>query len=339
MPNSISPLSSHIKKIAVAGAGSIGCYLGGRLAAGGADVTLLLRPWLRDKLDEHGLHVSHLHGEIFSNPPSLSWTVDPTDLATADLILITVKSGATESIAQTILEHARPDATVISLQNGVDNFPKLQALLPNFNLVGGMVPFNVVQQGKGRFRQATTGEVWLGRGGADLAQLFAGWGLPAQSCDDIEGVHWGKLLLNLNNPIQTLSGLTLKEELSNRGYRTVLAGAMDEALAVYKTAGITPHAVTKIPVRWLPVALRLPDWLFTRVAKSTLDVDPAAMSSMWEDLQKGRQTEIDEINGVIVRLAEKSGLTVPINQRLVEAIKSAEKGKMTTMKSAEMLGI
>ncbi|MEM9777622.1 MAG: 2-dehydropantoate 2-reductase [Chloroflexota bacterium] len=330
-------MSKSSLKIAVAGAGSIGCYIGGRLAASGASVTLLLRPWLKEQLDEHGIHISHLHETRDSNPASLSWVTDPACLQTADVILITVKSGATEAIAQTILEYARPKTTVVSLQNGVDNLPKLKRILSNFKVVGGMVPYNVVQLGGGRFKQATAGEVWFGEGGEDVAKTFDQLGLPTRYHDDIEAVHWGKLLLNLNNPIQALSGITLKDELSKREFRMVLAGAIDEALAVYKAVGIEPVAVTKIPVTWLPTALRLPDWIFSRVAKSTLDVDPAAKSSMWEDLQKGRKTEIEQINGVIVRLAVQHSLSVPINKRLVDAIHAAESGGMQVMKAKEML--
>ena len=324
-------------QIVIAGAGSIGCYVGGRLAAHGANVSLLLRPWLQDELNQHGIHISHLHGECYSNPPSLSWTTDPANLATADLVLITVKSGATESIAHTIQQHAKPSATVLTLQNGVSNLPLLEKLLPSFKVVRGMVPYNVVQLGEGRFHQATTGELWLGAGGEELAEQFTNWGVPSRYYDDISAVHWGKLLLNLNNPIQTLSGLTLKEELSKRGYRLVLAGAIDEARAVYKAAGIKAKAVTKIPIDWLPAALRLSDWIFQRVAKPVLDVDPAARSSMWEDLQRGRKTEIDEINGVIVKLAKEHGVSAPINGRLVQAIHQAENGKIKTMSPSDML--
>lgn len=325
-------------KIVVAGAGSIGCYIGGRLAAHGADVTLLLRPWLHAELDEHGIHISHLNGEQFSNPASLNWTVDPAGLSTADLILVTVKSGATESIAQTILEHAKPDAQILSLQNGVNNLSKLQTILTSFTVIGGMVPFNVVQLGQGQFRKATTGDIWVGTGGETLVEQFARWGVSSQYHPDIEGVHWGKLLINLNNPIQALSGIPLKEMLSRRDFRRVMAGAIDEGRAVYKAAGIEPQAAVKIPINWLPTALRLPDWIFHKVAKSVLDVDPAAQSSMWEDLQRGRTTEIDEINGVIVRLAQKHRIETPINTRLFQAIRQAEQGGAKVLSAAEMLG-
>ncbi|MEM8861597.1 MAG: 2-dehydropantoate 2-reductase [Chloroflexota bacterium] len=325
------------KKIFVAGAGSIGCYVGGRLAAGGADVTLLLRPWLQVQLDTHGIHISHLHGDSVSNPDGLSWTANPADLSAAEIILVTVKSGATESICQTILQHAPTTAQIVSLQNGVDNLPKIKRVLPEFDIIGGMVPYNVVQLGEGKFRQATSGDLWIGDGGAEVAEMFTDYGVLTRYQTDFEAVHWGKLLLNLNNPIQTLSGLTLKEELSRRQFRMVLAGAMDEALAVYQSAGIVAQPVTKIPIKWLPAALRLPDRLFSRVAKSTLDVDPAAQSSMWEDLQKGRKTEIEEINGVIVELGKRYGVPTPINQGLVDAIKAAETCGLNVVDPREML--
>ena len=161
-------------------------------------------------------------------------------------------------------------------------------------------------------------------------QPFQAAGLPLVERADFIEVQWGKLLLNLNNPVNALSGLPLKAELSQRAYRRCLALLIEEGLATLKAAGIRPAKVAKISARWLPLMLRLPDWLFTRVAGAMLRIDPQARSSMWEDLQSGRRTEIDYLNGAIVTLAASSGRTAVANQRIVELVHAAHRGRKTS---------
>jgi 2-dehydropantoate 2-reductase len=143
-------------------------------------------------------------------------------------------------------------------------------------------------------------------------------------------VLWGKLLLNLNNPLNALSGLPLRAELATRGYRRVLAALMREALAVMRIAGVRPARAAALPPGWIPWVLDLPDPLFLRVAGAMLKIDPEARSSMWEDLQRGRATEIDYINGEIVRLAERAGIDAPLNRAVVELVHRVEAARGVT---------
>ncbi len=140
-------------RIVVAGAGSIGCYVGGCLALAGRNVTLLLRPTLADAISRHGLRISDLDGADRTLPsPALTLATDPVRaLAAAQIVLVTVKSGATAEMAGLIARHAPAEAIVISLQNGVANADVLRAqLAPAQRVVAGMVPFNVVQSREGR---------------------------------------------------------------------------------------------------------------------------------------------------------------------------------------------
>jgi 2-dehydropantoate 2-reductase len=140
-------------------------------------------------------------------------------------------------------------------------------------------------------------------------------------------VQWAKLLLNLNNPINALSNLPLRDELSQRAYRRCLAAAQAETLELLDAAGIRPAQLLAIPMRRFPAVLRLPDFLFHRLASKVLAVDPLARTSMWEDLEAGRPTEIDYLNGEVVRLADSLGRTAPVNARLVDLIHAAETGR------------
>jgi 2-dehydropantoate 2-reductase len=132
------------------------------------------------------------------------------------------------------------------------------------------------------------------------------------------------LLLNLNNPVNALSGLPLKAQLSQRAYRRCLALLMAEAQGVLNAAGIRPAKVAKVGPAWLPHLLRLPDAVFSRLAAAMLSMDEQARSSMWEDLQAGRRTEVDYLNGAVVALAESLGRDAPANRRVVALVRAAE---------------
>jgi 2-dehydropantoate 2-reductase len=318
-------------RIAVAGAGSVGCYVGGCLALAGRDVTLLLRPALADAIARHGLRVSDLDGvDRVLAPSDVRFATDPeAALAEADIILVTVKSGATQAMAELIAEHAASGATVVSLQNGVGNVDVLLARLGGMaRVVSGMVPFNVVQtlaEGQPpRFHRATSGTVQVGAGVAGLREALAVKGMGVAESSDMAGVLWGKLLLNLNNALNALAGIPLAAELGDKRWRRLLARQIDEGLSVLKAAGIRPARIEGVPPAAVPRILRLPGWLFRRVAASMLAIDPEARSSMWEDLERRRPTEIGHLQGAILALAAKTGVRAPLTTRIVELVKRAE---------------
>jgi 2-dehydropantoate 2-reductase len=137
-------------------------------------------------------------------------------------------------------------------------------------------------------------------------------------------VQWGKLLVNLNNAINALSGLPLREQLAQRAWRMLLADQIAEGLMAVKAEGIRPVSPSPAPLSWTPHLLRLSDPLFALALGRTMKIDPAARSSMAEDLQRGRRTEIDYLQGVITEIADRRGLQVPLSRRIVALIKSAE---------------
>jgi 2-dehydropantoate 2-reductase len=146
----------------------------------------------------------------------------------------------------------------------------------------------------------------------------------------MRAVQWGKLLLNLNNPVNALSELPLQAQLRNRDYRRVLADLQSEALGVMARAGITPAQVTPVAPRALPHLLRLPNWIFTRVAARMLRMDAQARSSMADDLRQGRVTEIDDLCGAVVRLARANGLAAPLNEAMCQLIPAHTLGQAVT---------
>jgi len=102
-------------------------------------------------------------------------------------------------------------------------------------------------------------------------------------------------------------------------------------------AGISVARLTPLPPTWIPSVLRLPDALFTRLAGRMLAIDPQARSSMWEDLEAGRATEVDYLNGEIVALATRLGRSAPVNARLVDLVHAAERGGQRTWRGTELL--
>jgi len=313
------------RPIGVAGAGSIGCFVGGMCAAAGRRVALLARARVIREIESNGLNLTSFEGSEWKIAPGqLALSGDPGIFADASMVLVTVKSADTAEIADIIARHAPPDAVVVSLQNGVGNASVLRQRLAGRVVLAAMVPFNVIAAGEGRFHRATSGDIVIEKDDADTAGRLSVPGLTMRSSRDIAGVQWGKLLVNLNNAINALSGLPLRQQLAQRSWRMLFADQIAEGLAAIKAEGVRPVSSTPIPPGWTPHLLRLPDTLFGVLLGRTMKIDPQARSSMWEDLQRGRRTEIDYLQGVITEIADRRQLRVPLSRRIVALIKRAE---------------
>jgi 2-dehydropantoate 2-reductase len=310
-------------KIGVYGAGAIGCYLGGRLIAGGADVRLLARPALAEEIGAHGLHLSDYHGADLRLAPAQVEVVTSADgLADRELELVTVKGGDTAA-AGADLKRVAPSATLVSFQNGVGNPAILREA--GLRVLAGVVPWNVLRKPAASFHQGTSGRlaVEVGAPEAFLSSVRRG-GLDIAARADVVAVQWGKLLINLNNSVNALAGVPIKDMLSDRGYRRVMAAIAREAVDTLATAGIPARLSPPLPPKLVPALLDLPDWLFRILARPMVRVPPHARSSMWDDLSRGRKTEIEQLNGEIVRVATKLGRRAPLSEKIVELVHAAE---------------
>jgi 2-dehydropantoate 2-reductase len=324
--------------VAIVGAGTIGCYFGGRLN-GHARVTMIGRTKTADAISKAGLSVSDLTG--FSRHLDASAVAFRTEMslaADADLVLVAVKSGATAEVARELGTALSRPSLIVSLQNGLHNAEVLKQLLPSHVVLAGMVPFNVVHRAPSSFHQGSSGEVMV-QADVRLSRflgIFEAAGLPLKPRNDMPAVQRAKLLLNLNNAINALSGLPLREELARQEWRLCLAIAQREALRVFRVARLPPARLTPIPPDWMPAVLSLPDRWFSLIASRTLAIDPLARSSTWEDLQAGRRTEVDAIQGEVMSLAAAHGLAAPVNARLLELIRDSEQ-RRSTMTGAGLL--
>jgi 2-dehydropantoate 2-reductase len=313
------------RTIGVAGAGSIGCFVGGMLAAGGRCVSLLARARVIAEIEAKGLRPTSFEGfDRTIDARQLTLSDDPAIFGDAGVVLVSVKSADTADMADIIARHAPPNVIVVSLQNGVGNVTVLRNRLPGRRVLGGMVPFNVITAGEGRFHRATSGDIVIERDDADTAEKLSVPGLNMRPTGNIDGVQWGKLLVNLNNALNALADLPLRRQLAQQPWRRLFADQMVEGLAAIRAEGIKPVSPTPIPAGWMPPLLRLPDMIFEAMLGRTMKIDPEARSSMWEDLQRGRRTEIDYLQGVITEIAERRALDAPLSRRIVELIRKAE---------------
>jgi 2-dehydropantoate 2-reductase len=249
------------RTIGMAGAGSIGCFVGGMLVAGGRRTALLARPRVIGEIEAKGLRLTSFEGfdqTIHLNAFTLS--DDPTSRMQA--WCWSRSERGYRRMADIIAKNAPPDVVVVSLQNGVGNVAVLRNLLPGRRVLGGMVPFNVIALGEGRFHRATSGDIVIERDDADTAGKLSVPGLKMRATDNIDGVQWGKLRVNLNNALNALADLPLRRQLAQRPWRWLFADQMAEGLAAIRSEGIKPVSPTPIPAGWMPPLLRLPDIIF-----------------------------------------------------------------------------
>ncbi len=305
----------------------------------GIKVSFLGREKIGREIAENGLTATDTEGRrIEIRPDEVSFSTDRKILKQADIILLTAKSTGTEAAALEIAKHGRKGATVISFQNGVSNIETLKKRLPNFNVLQGMVPFNVVALGNGRFHKSVSGTLWVEDHAITraLAEKIENRPGKLRLSDNMGGVAWGKLLINLNNAVNALSGRPLLEQLCDRDYRRVVAASQIEALGILEAAGIEPAKTGPFPPKLLPHVIAAPDWLFRRTVLKVQKIDASARASMADDFAAGRPTEIDYLNGEVVRLARSIGKRAPVNERIVTLVKQAELGVERTWSAAEL---
>lgn len=312
-------------RIGVFGAGSIGCYVGARLlAAQAAEVVFVGRPRLRDQLAASGLAVQDFDGPRAVIPPErYTFATEAKALAGCDVVLCCVKSQHSPDAGRELAAVLPAGVTVVSLQNGVRNPATLKALMPAQKVLASIVSWNVIAV-EGTYRRATSGPLIIESPPADLSAAFRAGGIPVEEHADVAPEQWTKLMVNLNNAVSALSDASTATLLLDPGYRKVIAAVVEEGVRVVRGSGVKLAPWNGLPIGWMPKVLRWPTAIVKLLIRRQLKVDPSARSSMWQDLDARRTTEVDFLNGEIVRVAEASGAQAPFNRRIVELIRAAE---------------
>ncbi len=288
------------------GAGAVGCYYGGRLSLAGQAVTLIGRPALVQAVGQAGLIVEEGGQRDMAHPDV---TDDPAGVAGADLVLVCVKSGDTEAAARAIAPHLAPGATILSLQNGIGNADLIAQVLGR--PVGAVVVYVAAEMaGPGHVRHNGRGELILtpGAGAEAAAQRLSAAGIRAEVSPAAEAALWTKLTINCcYNALSALTRQPYGVINAQAGAQDMMRAVMEECRAVAAASGVA-----------------LPGDLWQKV----LDVAEQMAgqhSSTAQDMRRGKPTEIDALNGAVVRSAAALGLPVPLNNALWVMVKLAEK--------------
>ncbi len=284
------------------GAGAVGCYYGGMLARAGHDVTLIGRPQHVAAIRREGLD---LDTQSVRERVPLRASTDASAVRDAELVLFCVKSNDTENAAAAMAPHLAADAVVLSLQNGVDNAERLQPVLAQ--AVEPTVVYVAVEMaGPGHVRHHGRGELVLGRDtrGARLAEVLAAAGVGIELSDNVIGALWAKLIVNCSyNALSAIAQMPYGQLVQGEGIETVTRDVVRECLAVAQAAGVT------VPGE---------PWEAVRRIAATM---PSQLSSTAQDLARGKQSEIDHLNGLVVRKGEALGIAVPANRALWALVK------------------
>lgn len=291
--------------VAVVGAGAVGCYYGFLLAKAGHAVTLIGRPALVEAVRASGLVLDSAAG---TDSVSVQATTEGHGVAGADLVLICVKSGDTEAAGAMIAPHLDPAAAILSLQNGVDNAERLKAVLGRL-VVPVAVYVATEMAGPARVRHNGRGDLIIGASAASgrIAAAFTAAGIPTAVSERAIDALWGKLILNCAyNALSALTQRPYGRLVQGEGVVACMTDVVRECVAVAEAAGLS-------------VA---PDILDQVLNLSTTMADQR--SSTAQDLARGRPSEIDHLNGYVVRMGAERGVPTPANRMLHTLVKLAE---------------
>lgn len=304
-------------KTAVVGSGAVGCYFGGMLARAGAPVTLIARAKHVEAFNRDGLRMETTR---FRETVPISASTDIAAAADAQLVLFCVKSIDSEPVARSLAPHLTPDALILDLQNGVDNVPRICGQVPN-PVVAAVVYVACEMIGAGCVKHHGRGDLVIGameagarhalptRAQLDvLAALLARAEIPCVISENIEGELWLKFLINCAyNAISALGRSRYARMTAMPESRRIMEDAVREVLALAQACDVS-----------------MPEGDLVAKAIALADAMPQQLSSMAQDLDRGKRTEIDDLNGAVVRRGEALGISTPVNRTLYGLVKLLE---------------
>jgi len=302
-------------RVAVVGAGAVGGYFGGMLARAGGQVTLIGRSAHVDVWTRDGLLIDSIN---FQARIPVTASTDIAAAGDADLVLFSVKSLATEETARALARHVRGDALIVSLQNGVDNVERIRTVAA-LDPIAAAVYVASSMPTPGRVKHAGRGDLLIGdlpgRTGpprdaalARVSSWFDAAGVPCRISPAIEADLWTKLVTNVAlNAISAVVHAPYGEIVATPEARETIRQLVNECVAVARAAGV-----------------RLPDTDFVEMALRFAEHVGPVYSSTSQDLNRGKRTEIDALNGFVVRRGAELGVSTPVNQSLLALVKLRE---------------
>ena len=306
-------MKKEFKRIVVLGAGAVGCFFGGMLARAGKEVLLIARDNHVQAIKKNGLLMEFQDSQEYV---AIEASSNIKDIATADLILCCVKSPDTEPVMREIKDLIKPDALILSLQNGVDNAERIAQVVPN-HAISAVVYVATGMGGDGHVKHFGRGELIIGQIGghenisAELEQicnLFVSAQIPCAVSDKIQRELWLKFLVNCSyNGISAIGQITYGEMVQQESIRQLIKDLTAEFLMVADQEKIE-------------ISLAEAQMANEQIAKTMA----GQRSSTAQDLMRRKPTEIDYLNGLIVRKAKQHGLNVPNHQAIYALVKMIE---------------
>jgi len=303
-------------KIAILGAGALGCAIGATLSEAGHETWLLNRSVAHvEAMRSEGLRVDDANG---SQRVMVRATTRAAETGAVDLVVVLVKSFDTESAMRGALDLVGPDTRVLSLQNGLGHEDVLADIVGRERVLAGKTYVGGVMHGPGHIQSGVAGKTtYIGELDGRLtphvlaiAEAFNAAGLVTSVSDNIVGTMWDKLLVNVATGALTgVTGLTYGQLYDEPLLKTAALAAVGEAMAVARAAGVK-------------LSMTDPEQAWTLAAEG---LSPAFKTSMLQSLEKGSVTEVDFINGSVVRWGQRHGVPTPVNATLVACIKGIER--------------
>ena len=298
--------TTHPLKVAVMGAGAVGCYYGGMLARAGHGVTLIARPQHVLAIERNGLR---MQTTTFDEQVRLAASTDASAAQGADLVLFCVKSLDTESAGALMRPHLAADALVLTLQNGVENVDRLRTVLPQHAVAAAVVYVATEMAGPGHVKHHGRGELVIEPSDRSeaVAQALIAASVPTEISGNVRGELWAKLILNCAyNALSAITQLPYGKTVAGEGVKDLMKDVVAECLAVAKADNVQVAGDVDAAIR--------------KIAETM----PAQFSSTAQDLARGKRSEIDYLNGLIVRRGEARGIATPANRVLWALVKLLE---------------
>lgn len=300
-------------KIVIMGAGAIGSLFGGLLAKKGNDVSLIGRKPHVDKINEEELIIEDVSGDLQIKIPA---TTNPKTLEAPDLIILTVKAYDTEQAVKDVQPLFKSHTYLMCLQNGLGTEDVAESTLGKERLIRGTTSEGALFLEPGRIRHTGTGDTVVGYPNqkqdsflSQIREMFEEAGFKTAVSDEIKRLVWEKVFVNVAiNPFGALTGLRNGELLTIPQLKESMKAAVLEGIQVTEKLGLNINRQTPIEKAF-------------KVAKMTAK----NKNSMLQDIEKGKRTEIDFINGALVKSGEKLGVSCPINTVLTALVKGLEK--------------
>jgi len=297
------------ERVAIVGAGAVGCYFGGMLARAGVPVTLIGRASHVDAIRANGLF---LQRNDFEEYVRIDASTEISSVRQAAIVLLCVKTIDTETAALAVAPHLAADTLVVSFQNGVDNVERIQRAT-GVPAIPAVVYVASAMTGPGRVTHNGRGDIVIGPRSAlteRLGRLFEDANIPCRISQNIDGELWTKLLMNCAyNAISAITHSRYRDLTEDAEIQNVMKELIREVVAVGTAAGVVLPGVEEL----IEAATRLGEAMAT------------ATSSTEQDLRRGRPTEIDSLNGYIVRRGRELGIGTPVNATVNAVVKLIER--------------